>query len=253
MKMTLPIGLRKSDGTMIKEVEVRELDGYSRKIITDVKGMRNPAKIATGLIGRNITLDGKSIGDSLAQQMFVVDRNAALIGIQRESYGDVVSSHYVCPWCNKGFETEDNLAELECVILPVGEYIETVTVALEKGYTDKTGDEHHTVIMRLPTGLDEEITSHALSQNYGEWCAAMIVRVTKEFGTLDMNKFAGLGVKVVDELTARDIDKLINAISMDLPGYRTSRVVMCTECGRESKQRQDMSRFFMPGHILNMR
>jgi len=252
MDFTLPIGVQK-DGKTIKSMEVKELDGYARRILTDIKKNKNAAKVVTGLLGHCLMVDGKSIGDVLAQRMFVVDRNAALVALQRESNGDNVVAHYNCVWCNQGFEFEDNLALLDCQILPEGELLETVTVQLDKGFKDSEDNVHRDVTMRVPTGQDEEVTAHMFLESYQQWCSTIIIRLTTKFGDLDMDKFAGLGVKVIDAISARDIDKLIAAVNTELPGYKTKHDVICANCQKVVTVSQDMSSFFLPNQMVNMR
>ncbi len=242
MLTTLPIGFKMED-RLVKEVEIRGMDGYARKIITDVKGGKNPAKVATALIGRCVCVDGKPIGDKLARQMFVVDRNAVIMGIQRESYGDIVNSKYTCSWCRNSFETEDDLSLFEC---KTGNWQDSIDVTLTRGYVDSENLVHREVTLRFATGIDEELTNHILTQNYQEWCSVILVRLITRFGDLDMSKFAGLGVKVIDSLPVKDIDTLIKAVTENLPGYDLKHDVVCPECGRQSGQTLDMSGFFIP-------
>lgn len=244
MKLMLPIGLQ-MDSVVVRELQVKGMDGFARKIMTDVKASKNPVKVATSLIGHCIQFNGKAIGDKMAQQMFVVDRNAAIMAIQRESYGDTVSARYSCGWCSEIFTIEDDLSQVQCKTLDDG-WMDSVQVFLETGYADGQGDMHRDVTLRIPTGLDEEVTNYLINKNYGEWCTAVLVRLITKFGDLDMDKFAGLGVKVIDSLPVKDIDKMIKAITQDLPGYDLKHDVVCSNCGRSSEQTLDMSGFFIP-------
>lgn len=243
MKVRLPIGFKQGD-TIVKEVELREIDGFSRQIIGDKQYRHAQAKLTTALLTYCIEdLGGKKPVEDDIRAMFVADRNAVMLHLQKLSVGNEVKADYICPWCQAGFSIVEDLLTIE--FTEWDSYKDQVSVTLPKGYEDKDGHLHTQVVLALPTGLDEELTGHILRENYGQWCNVLLARQIRKFGDLDMKIFAGLGVKIIQALNAKkEIDLMINAITMDVPGYQIRKEVICKKCGRASDLVLDMSYFF---------
>lgn len=250
MKSNLPIGFKVND-VLVKAFEIKPLDGFCREIIADSSMRSTPAKMTTALLMHCVvSMDNGStplpepFTEEMARNMFVVDRNAVMFDLQIASLGAEVHARYSCPWCKAGIEMVENLSEFTFKAWEPEGWKDRVSVALKDGYKDSTGMVHKTVILGIPIGIDEEVTTAFLRKNYGEWCNRMIVRKSIKFGTLDMAKFAGLGIKVAQSMSLPDIDLCISAITLDLPGYDIMHEVECPICAKKSKQVLDMSDFF---------
>lgn len=240
----LPIGIKTAAG-VVKEVNIAPLDGFCREIINDENLRIVPAKMTTALLMHCVKdVGGNTPTEELFRNMFVTDRNAIMFNLQIHSIGTEVLARYSCPWCKAGYEKTEDLTEFGFVEWPIEDFKETVSVTLNQGYTDKEGGVHKNVTFGIPTGIDEEVTGAYLRKNYGEWCDRMIARKAIKFGTLDMAKFVGLGIKVAQSMSLPDIDLCISAITKDLPGYDIMHEVTCPKCAKESKQVLDMSGFF---------
>jgi hypothetical protein len=242
MQVRLPIGLKVED-TVVTEIEIKELDGFSRQIIADKELKKNQARLTTALLKHCIvSIGGKAPAEEQIRHMFVTDRNSVIVYLQKHSIGNEIKTRYICPWCEAGFDLVEDLSTLE--FTQWEDWKNEIEIDLPKGYTDKDGNTHSQLVLGIPTGYDEEILNSVLARNYGEWCNALIARKVKSFGSLDMNKFSGLGVKIIQALSLKDIDAIIQAMTMNMPGFGIKHVVACSSCGRDSQQILDMSYFF---------
>lgn len=242
MLVRLPIGLKVGEKT-VTEVELKELDGYARQILSDKELRRNAAKLTSAVLKHVIvSIDGKPATDTMVREMYTADRNTLMIELQKLSIGNEVKARYSCSWCPEGFEIVEDLSTIEFITedIPSTE----VTVMLPNGYKDKEGNIHTEVTMGLPTGIDEEILAPMLQNNYGTWTNSLIARKITAFGSLDMAKFAGLGIKIVQSLGIKDLDVLIAALVANMPGYQVKHKVICPACAKDTEQILDMQYFF---------
>lgn len=247
LDICLPLGLKYGDSEeVIQFAQVRSIDGISRSILTDRTLADNPPKMMNKLFLHNVLKLGEQApSEDMLASLFTPDRNAIMLQLQVLSYGNEYTSRYRCEWCQKIFEVEEDLNSLEYTSWQPDEWTNEVEVELTDGWTDKEGNVHKDVTLRIPTGKVEKQTFRLLNQNYGKWCIKMIHLQAVKFGTLRMDVFRGIGDKVAEELEAPDIDKLIFALSEGLPGYKSRHDVRCTHCGANQHLPQDMSRFFV--------
>lgn len=242
MLVKLPIGLQAGEKT-VTDVEIKELDGFARQILSDKELRRNAAKMTTAVLKHVVvSIDGKPATENQIRTMYTADRNTLMIAVQRASVGDEVKARYSCSWCSEGFEIVEDLSKLEFTTWE--NPLQEVTVTLPAGYTDVEGTTHADVVLGIPTGLDEEILAPMLQNNYGTWTNSLLARKVKSFGSLDMDKFAGMGIKIIQSLGIKDLDAMIVALLTNMPGYQLKHKVMCPACAKETEQILDMQYFF---------
>jgi len=242
MIVRLPVGIKIGE-TFVKEVTLKPLDGFSRQIIMNPEYKSAPAKMTNVLLQHCIQeIAGAKPTEEQIRNMFTADRNALMMYLQKISVGNEVKARYICSWCNEGAETVENLDSIN--FTEWDEPKSTIDLELKTGYTDKDGVCHKQVTLEIPTGIDEEIAGHYLRSNYGEWCNVMIARKIVKFGTLDMRQFAGLGIKIVQTLNVKDIDYMIESLTVKLPGFVLKHDIVCSMCGRVSSHILDMTYFF---------
>lgn len=242
MLVRLPIGLQVEE-KIVTEVEIKELDGFARQILSDKELRRNAAKLTSAVLKHVlVSIDGKPATENMVREMYTADRNTLMIDLQKLSIGNEVKARYNCSWCPEGFEVIEDLSELEFIAEDVHQ--SDITVMLPNGYKDKDGNIHTEVTMGLPTGIDEEILAPMLQNNYGTWTNSLIARKITAFGSLDMAKFAGLGIKIVQSLGIKDLDVMISALVMNMPGYQVKHKVICPACAKDTEQVLDMQYFF---------
>lgn len=242
MELRLPVGIKIND-KVVNTVELNEMDGFSRQVIGDKQFRVNPAKMTTALLKHCLVkLGDVAPTESDIRNMYMIDRNFLLMQLQLISVGNEVPGKYSCKWCDEGFEVIEDLNNLKFSVSD--NFIESVTVDLKRGYKDKEGKLHTNIVLGLPNGIDDEVTSPVLRQNYGEWCNVILARKVRKFGDLDMAKFSGMGVKIMQSLNVKDLDQMVNAITVDLPGYDLRHSLSCKVCGKAESYILDMSSFF---------
>ena len=111
------------------------------------------------------------------------------------------------------------------------------------GYVDKEGQEHTALILRLPTGADEEAVAPKLRRNASLGKNALLARCIKSFGDVPQHRLDALGAHILAELTMTDRRKVDRAINEAAPGVDLAREIECTECGEEFTANLDLSHF----------
>lgn len=108
----LPAGVITSDGRLVREAEVRELNGEDEEALSRGGASSTPIKYMNTLLSRAVvSIDGRQPDPLALQALLAGDRTALLMGIRRATYGDDIDMALECSKCQGKFEATVNLVE----------------------------------------------------------------------------------------------------------------------------------------------
>jgi hypothetical protein len=161
--VTLPGGYVTAEGEVIKDVEVRELNGLDEEIIAKAPSM---GRAFSAIISRaTVRIGSTTATEEMLDKMLAGDRDAIMLGIYRATFGDKAELQGLCVPCGKYHSVEaDVTKDLKTIPLgdPLGGRRFTVigkgheyTVNLPNGVaqkeiynnTEKTGPELTTILL----------------------------------------------------------------------------------------------------------
>jgi hypothetical protein len=241
----LPVGLTGEDGGVERSVTLRKMTGKEEAILADRRYQRNGGKLVTELIHSCLLRigDEPKNGRGSVAGMYSADRNYLLLKLRAITFGPELETTYTCPACNDTITVLEDLDALPVRRLSAGESAEDVAVELEDGYYDKEGQLHTSLILRLPTGADEEAVAPQLRKNASLGKNALLARCMKSLGDVPSHRLNALGTRIMQELTMTDRRLIDRALNDGAPGIDLVCTVDCTTCGHEFKTTLDLSRF----------
>jgi hypothetical protein len=98
-RVHLPGGYIKPDGTVVKYVEVRELNGIDEEAIAK---SGTPAKALLTILARGLVdVDGDRPSKDVLDALLSGDRDAIMLGIRKVTFGKEAKLESFCPTCEK--------------------------------------------------------------------------------------------------------------------------------------------------------
>jgi hypothetical protein len=246
---TLPIGYVDGGGAVHREVVLRKMTGKEEAILADRRFARNGGKLVTELLHSCIVRIGDlpPNGRGTVAGMYSADRNYLLLRLRSITFGPELEATYTCPSCGDVLRVTENLDELPVTALPDGDDGVDVRLELEDGYVDRDGSLHTSMVLRLPTGADEEAVAGQMRENASTGKNALLARCVRSLGDLPLHRLDALAPKIMAELTMTDrrlIDKALNSAA---PGVDLVREHECGACGRSFSASLDLSNFLALG------
>jgi len=111
----LPKGYVDKDGTLHKEVTLREITGADQEAMLNPQFRNNPAKMLTALLARVIvklgTMDKSKIDTSVTANMFKSDRDLLIMKLKEIDSGPDMEIDVECPECGKKFKAMLDMAD----------------------------------------------------------------------------------------------------------------------------------------------
>ncbi|MBI5750601.1 MAG: hypothetical protein HZA59_00465 [Hydrogenophilales bacterium] len=212
-RVTLPGGLF-VDGNVKREVWLRPLTGHLELRLAELAAAQanSPSKISA-LLDSAIVRDEECPEGGLASNLCVADRQYLMLTLARMLGGDHRWLTAQCERCDAPFDIEIALPALPVQLAGEGYPFATTRV--------RDAD----VVLRVPTGDDQERVANAVSeqaalQSLVESC---VVRVN---GSAPPPSF-------LESCTPRDIDEMEAALEAVAPSLGTTMSVVCPECGAE--------------------
>lgn len=242
---TLPIGYVDTDGGIHREVVLRKMTGKEEAILADRRFSRNGGKLVTELLHSCILRIGDVApnGRSTVTRLYSADRNYLLLRLRSITFGPELEATYSCPSCGELLRVVENLDDLPVTALADGDDGVDVRVELDDGYVDRDGSVHTSMVLRLPTGADEEAVAGQLRENASTGKNALLARCVKSLGDLPRNRLEALGPKIMAELTMTDRRLIDNTLNRAAPGVDLVRELECGACGRTFSSSLDLSNF----------
>ena len=111
----LPKGYVDKDGTLHREVVLREITGADQEAMLNPQLRNNPAKMLTALLTRVImklgSLEKKQIDTSVTAGMFKSDRDFLIMKLKEIDSGPDMEIDVECPGCGNKFKAMLDMAD----------------------------------------------------------------------------------------------------------------------------------------------
>lgn len=242
--IVLPVGFTDPAGRRHQEASLRKLRGTEEALFYDTR--LSGAELVTELLRACLTRLGPVtfVESTHAVRLCSIDRNYILFELRRITFGDGWRAVYHCPACEAAVRVSEDLGIFPIRRLDPGEALGAVTVELQDGYRDRTGAVHRRVVIRFPTGEDEQFVSGLAETDFWQARDALLVRCITEFGTVPTAALEGYGVKILRGLTLGDRRRLQQALDAATPGVDFRRTVQCRACTLEFEAIADITDFF---------
>lgn len=248
-EVDLPVGWTDDEGTTHRRVVLRKMTGREEAILADRRFARNGGKLVTELLHSCVQRigDHERNGRSPITGMTSSDRNFLLLKLRSITFGPELEARYTCPSCGESLEATEDLDALPVRALPDGESQADVTVELGDGWEDRDGTVHTALILRLPTGADEEAVAPQMRDNPSLGKNALLARCVKSLGDVPRQRIEALGPRIMSELTMTDRRLVDRALNEAAPGVDLVRPLECPACGRAFTSTLDLSGFLSLG------
>lgn len=243
--VVLPVGLADASGHTQREARLRKLTGHEEELLYDTT--LSPGRLVTELIRRCVVSLGDApipLAPETVWRMSVADRDLLLLELRRFTLGDRLRASYACPNCTSEVLVDEDLSTVP-VRAAMGEL--TTTVKLTDGYVGRDGALHDEIVVRAPTGEDQDTVLRMSGEDPLRARDALLLRCIVRFGSLRMADLEGLGLKLLRDLTLGDRRLLFQALAERLPGVDFRRRVRCGACGCQFEAVLDATDFFGPG------
>lgn len=238
----LPCGLVTDDGTVLREVEIDEMDGKAEEILSDPRNRNAPAKSISAFLAYLVkSIGGKPATKDMMTALSVGDRDYLMLKIRVHSFGDSQwTSTLACTHrdCGEEFDVTQDINKLTVWAVD-DDHPRKVTGTLTRGYTDEKGEVHKEFEFRFPTGIDQEKVG--IQKNSATAKNVLMVRCLKKLGTL----------KMIDDFHIRRMkfkerSELEASLYGATPGVEWDIEIDCPSCGRHQKVSLDVSSLFRP-------
>lgn len=223
------------ENTVHTSFEFREMTGADEEAITSISKKNGGSKLINKLLERCLTRIGeftpKSVGADtwkrLVELLSVPDQDFAMMKIREVSLGGEIESSAICPHCGEKVKTYFDIDELE--VLPyMGDDSHVLIIDLPRGYTDPKGVVHKQIEMRLPNGLDREISLPIARSNESKAITLLLTRVCKFTDGYPVTE------SVLRDMKLRDRQELEKKNKEFVKfGYQYTIEAECPACGGE--------------------
>lgn len=231
----LPSGWLAEDGTVYREVEVREIQGHEEDILgaKSISGQKKLSSVITACTVRVGAFTDRDMIRKIVAELPVGDRIALLFFIRRVTLGDIFPFEEKCPECEATHLYQVNFEDLEITPMPTP----------EKRIYDVTLPSGKTARFKIMTGEDEENLSKTKKGDLDSISLQLLARVL-----MINDKPATL--KDIKSLGMRDRNFLRDQFNEVEGGIETSVEVSCLSCEHEFTHELSIDRsFFSPSAL----
>lgn len=212
----LPGGYIFSDGTLATTATVRELNGIDEEAIAKAGSI---SKAMNVILERGlVALGDVPINKLNLDTLLIGDRDAILLGIRRNTFGNTYDFTLPCSSCNEEQTVVFDLnTDVETVVLedPINDRTFTTTA--------KVGE----VVLTLPNGFTNKKMLSSENKSYAELVTDILSGCI-----VSINGNPSMGRQTALTLGIKDREDLANAVLDRAPGPRLSGVSSaCTACG----------------------
>ena len=241
-EVRLPIGYRDPSGRVIRQAVLRKMRGHEEALLYDADLVAG--RLVTELIASCLVrLEDLPASADLVRRLYSADRNYLLLELRRITLGDRLQAVYACPRCRGAVGVQEDLSTLPVRWLEEPQALEDIGLELRDGYVDRQGERHTRLVLRMPTGADEEFVLPMVLKDPLKAQDALLLRCIKQFGSLSANALEAYGVKMLRDLTLGDRLRLQACFNSVAPGVDFMRRVICGACAAEFEGVLDVSSF----------
>lgn len=215
----LPGGFIAGDGSLVKYVEVRELNGVDEEAIAKTG---TPGKALMAMLQRGLVSIGteKATKEDL-DRMLSGDRDAVLIGIRRVTFGDEIDFEFPCDSCKTDLNVTVNLA----TDVPYKNLVDPIE---DRSFVYKSAT-HGEILVSLPSGATQRKLLENIDKSRPELNTILLAGCVEAIGGV-----GSLGASSVLKLGMKDREAIVAQIIKNNPGPRLGEVkTTCEACGEE--------------------
>jgi hypothetical protein len=240
-RLVLPGGILDNQNRCFQTVLVRQLTGRDEELLADRRYQNAARQITDFLAQVLVEVPGlnKPVSKELTEELLIGDRDYLLLRLRQIALGDQVEQVMRCPGttCEQKADVEFQISELPVrrvtAVQPHYEF-----ELSEPAYKDdpKSG----TVVLRLPTGRDQDAILDGKDVNPAIANTRLFARIVKKLGrkALDEEGARNLPLKIRNELTA-----FLRRVA---PGPDLKIEIQCPHCGADMTFPFDLYSFFLP-------
>jgi hypothetical protein len=219
-EVILPGGFILADGSLIKYVEIRELNGADEEALAKAT---SPGKALRVILSKGLV----KIGEEPAtpkdlDQLLAGDQEAILIGIRQATFGNNLDFSGRCPNCStpQSFVVDlDNDIKMVSLDDPFNDRVFSIDAKIGK------------VTLALPNGITTKKLTEAESEKRS---FAELVTIMLSGCIVSVNSTPSMGVSTALSLGISDRELLVNEIYKRAPGPRLGEVTKtCKACDSE--------------------
>lgn len=229
----IEVGYKDEQGTVHKEVEIRELAGIDEENISkpDVRG--NIGKVITTLLSSVVVrigdLNPKTIGsrgkwEKIFRELPMGDRDKIMLEIRKFSNGNEIELDMKCPSCKQKIK---HIVEIESDIEERSLEVDALSIPFElpKGIRNKEGEVCNTGFIRLPNGVDQEQLDAVARKNAGQANTTLLARTIAE-----IDGYGRVALSDLRNMSVRDRDYLIKLLDDSSYGPKFVISFPCPSC-----------------------
>lgn len=231
----LPGGFIDNDGTVLSQVVLSPLDGFSERLISE-KGHSTPASLVTSLLSRSICRIGhiEEVSETNVRSLLAGDRLFLLLKLREITFGREIQAVINCSWddCAKPVDIDfltDNIPVKKC---PQTSLFYKLEISGQAGLEN--------ILFRIPNGEDQELIAHIVDENETLAADMLLSRCTHSFGADTLPGFehiANLPAQT-KQLIEEEIERLSPQVSLNMEA-------MCPECKRLFTLSFDLQQFIL--------
>ena len=230
----LPCGLKDENGTVYKDYEIIESTGAVEEAVAGVIKKSGGAKVINKLLELCLLKVGPYVKsemkprdwvDKVINRLTVPDQDFLAFKIRKNSNDEELESNHKCPNCGAKIKYYFEIDELEFKPYS-GDDSQEIVVELPIGVTDKDGNVHREVRMRLTNGLDREIALPTARVNVKKATTLILARICTFTDGYPLTEITLRSMKTRDRKFLEE--KSRNLLDF---GYQTEVEVECNACG----------------------
>lgn len=223
--VVLPGGFRRTDGSVVRTVQIRELNGADEEALARASRSNDLLAYYRTLMERCLIKVGSASveqNDPVFDQLLIGDRDAILLQTRIATYGPEYETRISCPKCSQDSDVAFDLSEAVPVRTLADPEIGFRHVDLRKPGTSAD--------IRLVTVLDQEDAASDMGRTPAEMNSILLGRVVSK-----LNGVETLGRQSMLTLSGGDRRILVKHLLDTAPGPRLGEVMaLCMHCGIES-------------------
>lgn len=221
---TLPGGIY-WEGELLKNAQVRELNGSDEEELARVKG--SAVRWMSLALERNVVQIGGIVPTpTMIRKLLIGDRDALILGIRIASLGpDYSAQNIQCPHCEDYFDAVVDLASVEQVVLESPQPRHEYDVALRRG---------RKALVALPDGAAQEKMFLDDSATLPERNTTLIAACLRNVKEVDGTQSSLSGEALARSLGMADRTAILRFIAETQPGPELHNVTFTHDaCGKE--------------------